>query len=71
MTQEIHPKTFADVRKELRDRTPTEQRQRNKAAIAHLEAWLADDSGYDERVWPDVKEAIRANRLSERDPFHE
>lgn len=71
MTQEIHPKTFADVRSDLRHRTPDEQRQRNEAAIAQLESWLADESGYDEQVWPQIKETIRANRLSERDPFHE
>lgn len=71
MTQEIHPKTFTDVRTDLRHRTRDDQRRRNEAAIAHLESWLADDSGYDERMWPQIKEAIRANRLSERDPFHE
>lgn len=71
MTQVHKPKTFDAVRVELRHRTPDEQRQRNEAAIAQLEAWLADESGYDERVWPEIKATIRANRLSERDPFHE
>jgi hypothetical protein len=31
--------------------------------------WLADDSGYDEQVWPLVKEAIEENRLSDRERF--
>ena len=29
-----------------------------------LETWLADESGYDERVWPIVKKAIEENRTS-------
>jgi Fic family protein len=29
-----------------------------------LDTWLADESGYDERVWPQLKKAIEENRLS-------
>jgi hypothetical protein len=42
-----------------------------RAAIALLDAWLADDSGYDERVWPVLKSAIERNRLSERRRFRD
>lgn len=48
----------------------TEQQKKNCAAIALLDEWLADESGYDERVWPVVKKAIEAHRLSERPRFH-
>ena len=36
-----------------------------------LDAWLADDSGYDERVWPHLKKTIEENRLSYRKRFDE
>lgn len=41
------------------------------AAIALLEAWLDDRSGYDEAVWPQVKAAMEENRLSDRKLFSE
>ncbi|MGD0009110.1 MAG: hypothetical protein ABSE93_11280 [Terriglobia bacterium] len=34
-----------------------------------LDTWLADESGYDERVWPRLKKAIEENRLSSRKRF--
>ena len=34
-----------------------------------LDAWLADESGYDERVWPIIKKAIEENRMSNRSRF--
>ncbi len=42
---------------------------RNRAALELLQQWLADDSGYDERVWPALKDAIEEHRLSDRRPF--
>lgn len=71
MTQIAQSKTFDEVRAELRRRTPDEQQRRNAAAIAQLETWLADESGYDEQAWPVVKRAMQDNSLSERDPFGE
>lgn len=41
------------------------------AAIALLEAWLDDTSGYDEAVWPQVKAAMEENRLADRKLFSE
>lgn len=41
----------------------------NAAAIRLLHQWLEDESGYDERVWPPLKEAIEEDRLSERKRF--
>ena len=45
------------------------QRQKNEAARRLLQEWLADDSGYDEEVWPKVKLIIEENRLSLRKRF--
>jgi hypothetical protein len=44
-------------------------RRRQLAAIDLLNAWLADDSGYDERTWPELKKAIEENRTSYRRRF--
>ena len=62
------PKTL--VRKLApRGESVASQKARNKAAIALLDKWLADESGYDERVWPRLKKAIEENRLSSRKRF--
>ena len=45
------------------------QRIKNEVAMRLLQAWLADDSGYDERVWELVKKAIEENKLSNRKRF--
>jgi hypothetical protein len=34
----------------------------NLAAIHLLDEWMADDSGYDEETWPELKEALDRNR---------
>ncbi len=46
-----------------------ELRKRNLAAIALLEKWVADDSGYDEATWERLKAAIEENRPSSRPRF--
>jgi len=43
--------------------------KKNEAAVRLLDSWLADDSGYDERVWPVLKRSLDANRLSTRKLF--
>jgi hypothetical protein len=45
------------------------QRQKKEAARRLLQEWLTDDSGYDEEVWPKVKQIIEDNRLSPRKRF--
>ena len=35
------------------------QKQKNKEAIALLESWLADDSGYGETVWETLKKVSK------------
>ena len=47
------------------------QRAKNEAAIRLLQTWISDESGYDEAVWPRVKQAIEENRLSERKRFRD
>ena len=54
-----------------RSRSLALQKSRNEAAIALLKRWAADDSGYDERVWPIVKKAIEENRPSSRRRFRD
>ncbi len=39
------------------------------SAIALLDEWLADDSGYDERIWPAVRSGIERARTSTRRRF--
>ena len=37
-----------------------------------LDAWMQDESGYDEAVWPEVKRALDENRVTSgecRKPF--
>ena len=46
-------------------------RAKNEAAIQLLHEWLEDDSGYDERAWPLLKEAIEEDRLSYRKRFND
>jgi hypothetical protein len=57
-----HPRAFSDAARVV-------QRAKNEAALHLLEQWLTDESGYDEAVWPRVKQAIEENRLSERKRF--
>jgi hypothetical protein len=39
----------------------------NQSAILRaLEEWLANESGYDAKVWPELKESIERNRVSRR-----
>lgn len=39
-------------------------RRRNNVVLALLDEWSADESGYDEETWPEIKEALDASRRS-------
>jgi hypothetical protein len=39
-----------------------EEHRPNLAAIRLLDEWMADDSGYDEETWPELKGALDRNR---------
>lgn len=41
----------------------------NLAAARLLDEWMEDDSGYDEEAWPELKEALDRDRLSDRKLF--
>ncbi|MDZ7312037.1 MAG: hypothetical protein ONB45_12280 [candidate division KSB1 bacterium] len=45
------------------------QRIKNEVAMRLLQTWLADESGYDEKVWELVKKVIEENMLSNRKRF--
>ncbi|MBZ0254262.1 MAG: hypothetical protein K8I02_13055 [Candidatus Methylomirabilis sp.] len=41
---------------------PARPPKRNEAALRLLEAWMRDESGYDERVWPEAARGLEENR---------
>lgn len=43
--------------------------ERHARLIALIESWLADESGYDETVWPRLKARIEESRTSNRKRF--
>lgn len=49
--------------------TPGENRA--EAAISLIQEWLADESGYDEETWPELKRALERDRLSSRKLFRD
>ncbi len=36
--------------------------ERRNRAIALLDEWMADESGYDEATWPELRKALNCNR---------
>lgn len=46
-----------------------ERSERAKKAIALLDQWMNDDSGYDEETWPELKKSLDRERLSHRRLF--
>jgi hypothetical protein len=68
MKARINSTIGADIHHETRE-SQAEQEAQNAAVIRLLEEWMADESGYDEAVWPVVKAAIEDNRLSSRKRF--
>ncbi|HLW78787.1 MAG TPA: hypothetical protein VKU44_04225 [Terriglobia bacterium] len=46
-------------------------RARNAQALELVREWLADESGYDEKVFPVLKAELEADRLSYRRRFKE
>ncbi len=55
--------------------TPSPSRARDatkpEAALKLLDEWLKDESGYDEETWPELREALDRDRLSDRKLFDE
>lgn len=48
----------------------SDQDAKNQAAKTLIMQWLADESGYDESVWPILQQTIEENRPSRRKRFH-
>jgi len=46
--------------------TPQESAERMRRLFAE---WIADESGYDEETWPQLKKALDEDRLSARPLF--
>ena len=57
------------VQVESPDEPLAAQVKKNVAAIRLLREWMADESGYDEQVWPTVRKVLEENRLSYRARF--
>jgi len=51
------------------ERGVSETGAHNAEALALLHEWLANESGYDEQAWPEVKESLEAHRLGNRRLF--
>ncbi|MCA1716967.1 MAG: hypothetical protein LC781_09010 [Actinobacteria bacterium] len=63
---------YEEVSKEAEQAVQEEEevsRGSGEEAIRLLEDWLADESGYDEETWPELKEALDRNRPSDRKLF--
>jgi hypothetical protein len=45
--------------------------RRVEEVIRLLDKWTADESGYDEETWPELKAALQRNRLSSRPLFND
>lgn len=44
---------------------------RTAEAIALIDRWLSDKTDYDEKTWPELKDALDRDRPSERKLFEE
>ena len=49
--------------------TPAGRIERNLKAAALLRKWMADDSGYDEEVWPSLEQALKEDPIRFREDF--
>ena len=49
--------------------SPEERVKRSRQAAALLRKWMADDSGYDEEVWPAVEQVLKEDPIRFRESF--
>jgi hypothetical protein len=70
---EIHGVTIMIKKHRKTSKVPDALRPRHQTSheevITLLDEWLQDESGYDEETWPELKEALDRDRLSERKLF--
>src|SRR6266511_3745041 len=50
---------------------PRKQTPKNEAARRLLAEGMADESGYDEKVWPTIERLLHEHPVSLREPLHE
>ena len=50
-------------------RSPEELRRCAENVERLLDKWMADETGYDEETWPELKKALEEDRLSPRRLF--
>jgi excisionase family DNA binding protein len=62
-TPEEDPRAEGGIERDVLD-----QIKRNEAARRLLAEWMADESGYDDRVWPIVEKLIEENPVSLGEP---
>jgi excisionase family DNA binding protein len=62
-TPEGDPRAEGGIERDVLD-----QIKRNEAARRLLAEWMADESGYDDRVWPIVEKLIEENPVSLGEP---
>jgi hypothetical protein len=46
---------------------PAERMERNRKAAVLLREWMADDSGYDEEMWPALEQALKEDPIRFRE----
>jgi hypothetical protein len=66
----IIEQTIAPV-KPMTAQTPAAPRGSAEAILKLVEQWLTEDDGYDEEVWPIIRQDIEENRLSDRSRFYD
>jgi hypothetical protein len=71
--RQLSPENLADLAKYvefLRFKSQGASSDRPAEAVLKLvDQWLAEDDGYDQEVWPIIRQDIEENRLSDRSRF--
>ena len=63
MPEIVEPERLDQINQEAEAR-----KERRHRAAAMLRAWLAEDDGYDERVWPVVEKSLQSDFLAIGEP---
>jgi excisionase family DNA binding protein len=73
--QRSHPQTGMKDDRSPQTDIPSQQRAdrdaRAQRVIRLLDEWMADESGHDEAVWPQLKQVLEQDRVSSRRLFDE
>ena len=69
MTPNLKPIQETEPGQRIKPQYRAWTRQDTEDLIRALHEWMADESGYDEETWPELKKALEANRSSSRSLF--